>query len=79
MGRGLPVRFYDHDSVDAEIAKTSQIGIRRLFRAPIGFHQAQVTLARTHQDDYRKDTIHLTNRTLTRRGTSGWTSLWGSV
>ena len=71
MGRGLPVRFYDHDSVDAEIAKTSQIGMRRLFRAPIGFHQAQVTLARTHQDDYRKDAIHPNSHTLTKAGVFG--------
>lgn len=68
MGRGLPVRFYDHDSLDAEIAKTS---MQQLFRAPIGFHQAQVTLARTHQDDYRKDAIHPNSHTLTKAGVFG--------
>ncbi|WP_304618401.1 hypothetical protein [Paracoccus sediminilitoris] len=63
--------FYDDDSVDAETAVTSQIGMRRLFRTPLGFHQAQVTLARTHQDDYRKDAIHLTSHTLTKAGLFG--------
>ena len=69
--KGCLSGFYDDDSVDAETAVTGEIGMRRLFRTPVGFHQAQVTLARTHQDDHRKDAIHLTSHTLAKAGLFG--------
>ena len=69
--KGCVSGFYDDDSVDAETAVTSQIGMGRLFRTPVGFHQAQVALAGTHRDDHRKDAIHLTSHTLTKAGLFG--------
>ncbi|MFV0408260.1 MAG: hypothetical protein ACK5LJ_00735 [Paracoccus sp. (in: a-proteobacteria)] len=56
---------YDNDSIDEDRSVTGSIGGRRMFNSPVGFHQAQFSVARTAMDDYQKSVLQLGLVTLT--------------
>lgn len=60
--------LYDNDTIDAERSVTGQVGLKRLFQSPIGFHQAQVTMSRTRHESYDKDLLQVSALSLTEAG-----------
>lgn len=68
---GCLAALHLNDSVDAETSLTAQVGVKRLFQSPIGFHQAQATALRTRQDSNDKGVFQVSALSLTKAGLFG--------